>query len=203
MDKAKVRLSKEEMELVCHADWILTKNSILQKTKELMGLVQTGYAEIIATCSEKFPKEIFTASPKISKGENYRGLPYLLLDYPRHFVQEDIFAVRTMFWWGNFFSITLHLAGRYKKKYEKAIATAFSSLVKNNFYCCVNDNPWQHHFENDNYLPLTEANMIHFEKINTEKSFIKLAAKLDLQQWENSRSILEERFRQIMEMLAG
>ena len=42
-------------------------------------------------------------SGKISRGENYRGLPYLILDYPAYFSQKDIFAFRTMFWWGHFF----------------------------------------------------------------------------------------------------
>ena len=54
---------------------------------------------------------IVQSTPKIAKGENYLQLPYVLLDYPRCFDKENIFAIRTMFWWGNFFSITLHLSG--------------------------------------------------------------------------------------------
>ncbi|MGQ0739318.1 MAG: hypothetical protein ACT4OJ_09685 [Bacteroidota bacterium] len=203
MDKAKVRLSKEEMELASHADWILTKNSILQKTKELLGLLQTGYAEIITSYAGKLPDEILTASPKISKGENYRGLPYLVLDYPGYFTQKNVFAVRTMFWWGNFLSITLHLSGSSKKKYEKKIAAAFPVLAKNNFYSCVSDDPWQHHFENDNYRPVAELSRIDFEKSISGQSFIKLAVKLDLQQWNESSPRLEKHFKQIVKMLAG
>jgi hypothetical protein len=51
---------------------------------------------------------------KISRGENYQLLPYIILDYPSYFSRNNIFAVRTMFWWGNFFSITLHLSGDHK-----------------------------------------------------------------------------------------
>ena len=203
MDEAKIRLSKEEMELVCSANWILTKNGILEKTKELFGLLLTRYQQILQPYAKELPAEIFIASPKISKGENYRGLPYLVLDYPRHFTAQDVFAIRTLFWWGNFFSITLHLSGLYKKKYEKKILGSFSSLAKNNFYCCAGDDPWQHHFNKDNYFPLAERDMPDVEKMISEKPFIKLAAKLDLQQWENSPLILEKHFRQIMEMLAG
>ncbi len=35
-----------------------------------------------------------------------------MLDYPRAFGRDSIFACRTFFWWGRFFSLTLHLAGR-------------------------------------------------------------------------------------------
>ena len=56
------------------------------------------------------------ASAKISKGENM-GLPWVMLDYPRLFGQEDVLAIRTMFWWGHCFSVTLHLKGRYYGAY--------------------------------------------------------------------------------------
>ena len=54
-----------------------------------------------------------------------------------------------MFWWGNFFSLTLHLSGDYKKKWEAEIAAGFTTLKENNFSCCVNDDQWQHDFERD------------------------------------------------------
>ena len=66
------------------------------------------------------PEEVLIQSPKISRGENYNGLPYVMLDYPRCFGKEDVFAMRTMFWWGNFFSITWHLKGKYSKEYIAA-----------------------------------------------------------------------------------
>ena len=34
---------------------------------------------------------------------------------PAVFSKENIFAIRTMFWWGNFFSISLHVSGKYFK----------------------------------------------------------------------------------------
>ena len=40
------------------------------------------------------PAEMLFHSPKISKGENYKGLPYVMLDYPRCFGKTDIFAIR-------------------------------------------------------------------------------------------------------------
>ncbi|MEI9808974.1 MAG: hypothetical protein WDO16_14545 [Bacteroidota bacterium] len=83
------------------------------------------------------PPEVIKISPKISKGENYKGLPYLVLDYPRYFEKDNHFAVRSMFWWGNFFSSTLHLSGIYKKKYTSAIEASFTQLQENDFFICV------------------------------------------------------------------
>ncbi len=41
MDTTKIRLSPEEAALVIRADWILTKNKILQKANHLLGALQT------------------------------------------------------------------------------------------------------------------------------------------------------------------
>ena len=113
MDRTKIRLSQEEEELVATADWILTKNRVIQKINQLLSNVQTSQQQFLQTCTT-LEKEVLASSPKISKGENYKGLPWLVLDYPRSFNKEEVFAIRTLFWWGNFFSVTLHLSGKYK-----------------------------------------------------------------------------------------
>ncbi len=155
MDKAKIQLSAKEAELVVNADWILTKNGILQKVKYLLEEVQSREQDLLQTDPSRFPVEITQIPPKISRGENYKGLPWLVLDYPRYFGKEDQFAIRSMFWWGNFFSITLHLAGRYKKMYEAQLADCFTSLKTDLFFIGTSNEQWEHHFESSNYLPLT------------------------------------------------
>jgi hypothetical protein len=149
------------------------------------------------------------SSPKISKGENYKGLPYLILDYPRLFEHENlpdrqagIFAIRTMFWWGNFFSVTLHLSGVYKKEMEEKLIASYNNIKEKNYYCCKNEDPWEHHFEEGNYVPVIEMNKNDFEKIVCEKSFVKLAKKISLQNWDDAESLLTGCFKDIMEWLA-
>ena len=61
--------------------------------------------------SLRLPEAVIQSSPKITRGENYQLLPYVILDYPRCFQKEQVFAIRTMFWWGKGISITLHVSG--------------------------------------------------------------------------------------------
>jgi hypothetical protein len=124
MDKAKIRLSPKEAELVSNADWILTEH-VLQKIKQLLLMLQS-VTRLIAPLNSLM-EEVLKSSPKISRGENYKG-PMACFDYPRYFNKDDVFAIRTLFWWGNF-SITLHLSG-YKMKYETKIIDSFESLQK-------------------------------------------------------------------------
>ena len=48
MDKAKIRLSPEEMELVTNADWILTKKAIIAKSKAIIGRLANRTTTFIA-----------------------------------------------------------------------------------------------------------------------------------------------------------
>ena len=121
MQQTKIQLLPAEMELVSSPEIILTKNAILQKIRSFLEEVQIKQFEILKEYSSQLTQEVLSTSPKISRGENYKGLPWLVLDNPRHFRHNNIFAIRTMFWWGNFFSITLHLSGNNKSDRLKMI----------------------------------------------------------------------------------
>ena len=203
MGKAKIRLSQKETELINDASVILTKNAIMEKIKLLMIELQERQQDFFQHSHLFLDKHWENRSPKISKGENYKGLPYLILDYPRVFTSSDIFAVRTLCWWGNFFSTTLHLSGYYKKTFEEKIIASSSLLSKRGFFYCINDDQWEHDFEAGNYLPITEKHINDFEKTIREKSFIKLAVQLPLHQWDDATDILFNYFKQIVEMLDG
>lgn len=202
MNAAKIRLSAKEMELVTNADWILTKNDILQKANQLLGILLDEQQTIAATCKTKMPPEVFQTSPKISKGENYKGLPYLVLDHPRYFDKQNNFAIRTMFWWGNFFSITLHLSGKFKDQFEQKLIASLPQLKEADFFLCVNDEEWEHHFEESNYLSLDKMNSDSFQSYIKQKKFLKLAHKIPVQNWDNAVELLSDDFSRLLKLLA-
>ena len=116
MEKTKIALSAKELELVCNKEWILTKHAIVQKVITLFGRALEDMQQQVEQRIHGLPAAVNGQSPKISKGENFQSLPYVMLDYPRYFHKENTLAIRTFFWWGNFFSVTLHLSGEHKEK---------------------------------------------------------------------------------------
>lgn len=195
--ETKIHLSPFEMDLLNNSDWILTKNNILKKVQRLLEEVQQNILDFTKLHSSKFPKEVISISPKISKGENYNGLPWRMLDYPRYFDKENIFAIRTMFWWGNFFSTTLHLSGSYKRNLHSAIIQSYEYLCMNEFYCCINDDQWQHHFDKENYMSVKELTIKEFTEIIFEKSFTKLSRKFSLGEWDSAIKSLSGNFEEL------
>lgn len=136
--------------------------------------------------------EIFSISPKISRGENYSGLPYVMLDYPRCFGKTDIFAIRTMFWWGNFFSTTLHLKGKYKNELVPVIIKNLAVLSKHHFFISINADEWRHDFQPDNYISMLDVDDQVITDQLIKKDFCKIARKTGLQDWDSvSDQVLE------------
>ena len=78
---------------------------------------------------ENYPQLLKISPPaKLSKGENLNGLPYRVMDFPRIFKQEDVFAIRTLVWWGKQISVTLHLKGKYLKQFKLPLISSLATL---------------------------------------------------------------------------
>ncbi len=197
---AKIQLSQQEIELVNNTQWILSKHIITKKIFEMFGDLNEIIKKEAEPYNYLFPDNIKYQNGKISKGENYQLLPYIILDYPSFFWKNRVFAIRIMFWWGNFFSITLHLSGEHKERYISNHAGIFSFLQKKDFFICVNEDEWQHHFEKDNYLQASTISLLEFKKIN-EKFFFKVSKKISLDQWECADEFLINSFREMLQLL--
>ena len=197
--QTKIHLSKLETELVQNSEWILTKHSIINKVYQLFGEMLRIYKEVSQQQTFPIIDSYKHSGGKISKGENYQGLPYVMLDYPASFTKENIFAIRTFFWWGNFFSISLHLS---EKKFlaKKNLSKIFLFLKENKFYICVNENEWQHTFEAANYINTSDLSENSFKEI-LKKDFFKISKKLELNKWDEAPEFLNGTFEEIIEFL--
>lgn len=200
MANANVKLSTAELLLVCDEQFILTKNSIINKVFQLFGALSENFLAKAKNLKPVIPAEALNLYPKIYKGENYKSLPYVTLDYPRYFSKENTFAIRCFFWWGNFFSITLHVAGDHAKNF---ILSAANGLQKNNWYVCVNENQWEHHFNSDNYVLANNNTAMQLnKKLQEEIPFLKIAKKIPLQQWDEAYDFFTSNFDEILGLLS-
>jgi hypothetical protein len=198
---AKIALSDKELELVCNSEWILTKHNIIQKVYQLFGDVLPELEKILLLNQNNLPDEVFVNAAKISKGENYHQLPYVILDYPRFFGKEDTVAIRTFFWWGNFFSISIQLSGSFLKAYIPLIESKWDQLQQDDYWFCVNESPWQHHFTEDNFMPMNRLTKEAFTRLLMQKPFIKMAKKIALDQWQDVPTFIVETFEEMAGLL--
>ncbi|MBX7109264.1 MAG: hypothetical protein K1X61_11505 [Chitinophagales bacterium] len=177
-EKAKIILSKDEIEAVSDRSFFETKIRITQK-------IYHAFANCVSSANEQavfegidFPTGTDSTTGKISKGENHLGLPYILLDFPRYFKGNESLAIRTMFWWGKFISCALFVAGKPDNRLQHALLRHHDELSKKRTWICVHDSPWLHHFGKDNYRMMRHFSGKELTSIMHAAGFIKVARKI-------------------------
>ena len=197
MQGSKIRLSLAEAALFCNAETILTKNRILQKTASLLGEVQQEFVERAPAFINKQ-----SPSPKISKGENYLGLPYVILDYPRISNGNDLLFIRSMFWWGNFYSSTLQLTGSFRHQFADRIRGSYEALHNRGYAVGINPDPWVHHFGPENYRSIQQLSSKAFEEVIAEQYHTKIAASWPLTEWDMAAIRLLESWKFLISLIS-
>ncbi len=191
-----IQLSPNELNVIHNRDFLLTKIEVSKKIELLLGLVERELHTAIS--KYRWPRSILVKSGKISRGAYYQGLPYHILDYPRRFEKENVFAFRTLFWWGNFFSATLHLSGSYLEQNRSALIESLPIIQATPAYLCVNSTPWEHHFEPDNYLPVAEIKQQELYNLMLNHPFVKLSYRWDLEAYQTLPQRVTEAFHQLL-----
>ncbi len=179
-------LNGYEQELLNNTVFFRQKQALLQKVSDYFGELEQVYRAEAIPYALKLPAGILDKRGKISRGENYGGLPWMIFDYPAIFGREAIFAFRTMLWWGNPFSVTFHLSGDYL---PLAGEKFFDTLIRSGLrgvYIGVSDNPWKHHIEKEYYTELVpgDFDIQQFSETTRKKGFLKLATMVPLDQSE-------------------
>ena len=203
MDASKIQLSAEEMKLVQNGEWILTKNRVIAKVYAMFGDLAAGMQTYISGNSDLLPENVIASTAKISKGEQYEGLPYVMLDYPRCFGKQEVVAVRTFFWWGNYFSLTLHLKGKFLDQLYDGICNNLETLAENQFYVSRSDNEWAHEIHEDTYTPLNKEGIQLIKMSKSENGFVKLVCKWPLEKANAVHELLEEQYAKLLKIIAG
>lgn len=177
--------SKEELEVLQNKRFFEVKKSATQSLQRLFAELEDQLNPLIL--ENKVLSSLLNGKRgRIFKGENYRDLPYVNLDYPGLFGKESVLAFRTLFWWGNGFSFTLHLAGNNWENYRESILRNLHILKGKGFYVCVNPNsPWEYHYEQSNYRALDESGSEEWIEEIRSRSFFKISRRMDLNEYKN------------------
>lgn len=177
MNLAKVQFSEEEFAIVQNAALLLTKNRVIEKVHQtFVDLSQ----QLTENYKHKLSGELIGCQPGITKGEKLKGLPWVVLDYPRHFDRENILALRTIFWWGHDLIITLHLKGCYLPRGIAAIYKNSALLKDLDFVVCCSGDEWEHALDSSHVIPLKETASLE------AAPFVKLSVSIPLNTWNEN-----------------
>jgi len=155
MNGPKIQLSEEEWQLLQNSGWILTKHAVIDKVYHLFGWL-AHEAQLRLRGPHHLPEAVLHQSPKISKGEQYQRLPWVVLDYPRYFSKEHVFAIRHFFWWGHYFSSTLQLKGRFQQHLAPHIGQEAAAGKLEGYYWAAGGEEYNFDVKADGYRLVSE-----------------------------------------------
>lgn len=187
-----LQFSKEEIAFLNDAEPMIQKRLLQERIYELLETTREHIRNAL-------PAEIISKFDidKISRGENYLSLPYLILDYPARFNDNNILACRTMFLWGNFLSATIHLQGDLLGDNREQLNAIINKLDYANLYVSSGESPWQYHYAPDNYLPPSDDNLAD----SLKKEFFKLSLRFPLSAYNSLPQTSAEFYSRVLKEL--
>lgn len=186
-----MELSREELVVLSDRHHYEVKASINRKLDASFSLLKEEWMPLVGTWN--FPLDnIDRTRGKVFRGENYQGYPYSLLDFPRHFSKEAVFAIRTMCWWGHEFSITLHIQGAALVPLLPNLERRLEAVTGKDLMYCVNSTPWSYDFSKKNYEPVVDLEQSRMMQDIREKGFVKLSRPIALGQAESLSELGKE-----------
>ncbi|OYU94770.1 MAG: hypothetical protein CFE21_13850 [Bacteroidetes bacterium B1(2017)] len=89
---------------------------------------------------------------KISSGENFLNLPYMVLDYPKISGNNFPFLFRTLFWWGHAASFQVLV----RTKDRPDLCEKLVEICEDQTLIYVGDNLWENNFEASEFVAIAK-----------------------------------------------
>ena len=166
--------SEKELRLVKHVELFQCKPAILKKAENRFLALQRGLEKEIIPLSPNLPKSLDLVKNQIARGENHNGFPFLSLDYPQNFSKTEMFAMRTLFWWGHYLGYSLILKGERLAIYSERLSENCKTEPFQDIFFCLAPNPWEWELNEKNYSLVSKVNAEEFQKTILELGYLKL-----------------------------
>lgn len=192
-------LTREELQTIENQQFFEIKKNVTTKIYQAFGDLIMELKKHPSHLSFQYPKGADISVGKISKGENYLGLPYIMADFPRHFTKQGVFAYRLWFWWGNYITITWHLSGTYLFEYKKILIDNFRNFQNQDCFLAINDDEWQHNIQKSSYITLKDVTFSQYEGYINNKQFFKVSKQVHFNELATLNSSVKQLFETIIQ----
>lgn len=180
------KLTEREFSLLQDASLLPTKYQIGKKMDKWLLHLQRELNPHIKDAIH-LAEEVRKSTGKISRGENYHNQAYRVLDFPRIFRRDAMFAFRTVVLWGHPIGFHLILSGTYKEAYQEVILAKKEELGEY-VYVAAHPNPWIWESDAEGLMACHSLSSKEWEDHLNTYSFIKLSHFMPLADYEQLTS---------------
>lgn len=166
----------EEQQVLGEKRFFEVRMGVEQKLLQLFGLLRDALGKTSAAYAPLYPPGTDYKTGKISKGENYNGYPYRVLDFPRLFAGPNMFACRCMLLWGHHYAFHVLLAGPVVHTLRTRLACRTEQLAQVPLLLATHETPWQWAYAPAHYATIGSLPLDKLQYLLTEAPFLKLSA---------------------------
>ncbi len=171
-------LTPDELRLIADATFFPAKARIMAKVRGMLEGVHEALKPEAAGAALLTPEGFDPAKYQLVKGEHLEDFPYQYLDFPKHFVGDDKFTFRSLFWWGHGFVFALLLEGTHLPQYKRHLINRFHQVAGRGLCLSLAPTLWEWK-EGEGYtLPLTHDRKPEASAVLSGRRAVKLARYL-------------------------
>ncbi len=176
MRKSTIKLTKKEFDFITSKDYPIIKRKIIQNFQQHFNELGDLYKQKLAFKNKKLISEFKNTNFKITRGDNYQSLPYVVLDYPQIKGNDFTILCRTMFWWGKYISLNVFIKTDEFDIKKIADSLKHTSLKKIKLY--DGKDKWQQNLSDKHFVKLRKLSAEGLCTIMQNQQYVKLSIKL-------------------------
>lgn len=167
-------IPQDQLSFLSNKESFLLKSRVDLTVNQLLYLFQNSISNLLSKGNYTLPTKLSKLPSKVTKGNNHKGFPFQVSDYPATFNQVDVFSFRSTVWYGHFFSFSLILSGNPKRNYNVDIR----SLTDKDYRLVTNEAIWE--TDHPNALDITQAQTSTLNKLIEKSERFKIFKVYDL-----------------------
>ncbi len=171
-------LNEKQKSFIADPASFVLKNQVDDQVNKLLYSFQQALALFIKESKLTLPSKLGKTPFKVNKGNNHKGYPFQVIDYPASLGQEHAFSFRSVIWYANFFSFSLILKGKPKENYQQNLR----HLVNKDFMLTTHENIWETHISEDMIMRIQEENLDEVLRVYAANESIKIFKSYNLNQ---------------------
>jgi len=169
-----LRLTDTERQLLEDTTFFPAKAVIGEKVKLWLTELRDALQQETAGGRFLAPEGTDYQQGQLVKGEHLLDFPYHYLDCPKYFSQGEMFAYRTLVWWGHQIVFALILQGGHLARYKANLLAAYDQLADRELSLLMTDTPWEWRQGDAYLLPLHRNNRQAVEAALATRPFLKV-----------------------------
>lgn len=196
-----LRLDPAEVGLLADRTFFTAKARISRKIRATLERLHPLLRDDVTQTRLLPPPGFDLSKCQFVKGEHLEACPYQYLDYPKHFVGDEIFTFRTLVWWGHHIVFALLLGGRMLPTYKTNMIDRYQELAGRELELSLAPTLWEWKRGEGYTMPLLPGRRAQAAAVLERRSSIKIARFVPLDDPSVKEGLVADRGREVFQSL--